>query len=238
MLSMVLRYEWMLWDTFTPARSSHLFCVSHSYANIQVGCPPSSHISYLYLSRIEIPSTSVHVKTHRVHIDLTRSSGTRYAGTNWDRSVCSICRGTFPRWSPHPSWITATSRTIYAPSSTTTNLSIYIYMVEPASMIELELYIYPRCGLDMVTKDNIWFWYSCRSGSAALMMIPPSECPMNDNLWCVWVEYIPKTASLAPLGDELFDLNGEVPTHIRDVSIRLFLIRSGAQIKRLRVHER
>lgn len=46
-------------------------------------------------------------------------------------------------------------------------------------MILLELYMYPRWGEDSVKNRYIWWEYSWRWGSAALMIMPPIEWPIK-----------------------------------------------------------
>lgn len=46
----------------------------------------------------------------------------------------------------------------------------------------LLLYMYPRCGLHKLKYPCILSLYFSSNGSAALMIKPPSECPIKVNL--------------------------------------------------------
>ncbi len=52
----------------------------------------------------------------------------------------------------------------------------------PASIMLLELYIYPKWGLDSDMYVYINSLYFDKWGRADLIMIPPIEWPINDNL--------------------------------------------------------
>ena len=54
--------------------------------------------------------------------------------------------------------------------------------MKPASINELDEYIYPKCGDDNVKNVNILSWYLIKWGNAARIITPPNEWPINESL--------------------------------------------------------
>lgn len=46
-------------------------------------------------------------------------------------------------------------------------------------MILLEVYMYPKCGVERLKYENILSEYSSKCGKEALIINPPKECPIK-----------------------------------------------------------